>query len=270
TLSCLGCKKAIVLTEHTDPFGTKLGKAWSVLRRLVYRKADLIVVLTSSAKEYFESIFRIPVVVIPNPVYLPSGKENDEILEIAGPYLITIGRLVKNKKTEDIISAFSQLQNEYNEWKLVVVGDGPLKEDLQAFAKKIGVAESVIFTGLVRSPEHLLKKAEMFISASITEVFPMAICEAMVCGLPVVVREYNESVRDIIVDKKSGILVNKYSQKSLASAIKNLIDDKKQRKELGHEAKIAMQEYSPDVVMTRWMELFEQLTTSTHHGFEQK
>lgn len=84
TLSCLGYTKPIVLTEHTDPFGTKLGKVWGVLRRLVYRKADVIVVLTSSAKEYFESIFRIPVVEIPNPVYLPAVKEHEELLEIPG------------------------------------------------------------------------------------------------------------------------------------------------------------------------------------------
>lgn len=263
TLSCLGCKKPIILTEHTDPFGTKLGKAWSVLRRLVYRKADVIVVLTGSAKEYFESIFRIPVVEIPNPVYLPAVKEHEELLEIPGPYIITIGRLVKNKKTEDIISAFSQIKDEYKEWCLVVVGDGPLKEDLQELARKLGVAERVVFTGLVRSPEHLLKNAEMFVSASITEVFPMAICEAMVCGIPVVAREYNKSVRDIIVDKKNGVLVRNHTLENLVTAIKDLMDNQKRRRELGFEAKIAMRKFAPDVIMLRWTELFQQLTSRT-------
>jgi len=270
TLSCLGLKIPLVLTEHTDPFGTKLGKAWSLLRRLVYRKADIIVVLTSSAKEYFESRFRIPVVEIPNPVYLPAEEEDEEILEISGSYIITIGRLFKNKRTGDIISAFSQIKNEYKNWSLVIVGDGPLKENLQELARKTGVAERVIFTGLVRSPERLLRNAEMFVSASVTEVFPMAICEAMVCGVPVVVREYSESVREIIVDKKSGVLVENHSQESLVTAIKDLMDDKKRRKELGFEAKIAMQKFAPDVVMSRWIELFQQVAGRKDRDFIQR
>ncbi|MFV1974716.1 MAG: glycosyltransferase family 4 protein [Candidatus Scalindua sp.] len=270
TLSCRGFKKPIVLTEHTDPFGTKLGTAWDVLRRLVYRKADVIVVLTRSAKEYFESRFRVPVVEIPNPVYLPAENEDEGILEIPGPYIITIGRLVKNKRTEDIIGAFSQIKNEYKELRLVIVGDGPLKEDLQELARKIGVAERVVFTGLVRSPERLLKNAEMFVSASITEVFPMAICEAMACGVPVVAREYNESVRDIINDKETGVLVDIDSQDDLVTAMKNLMSDQEKRKVMGEKAKIAMRKYSPDVVMSRWVELFQQLTTRTDRGFEQE
>ncbi|MFW2440316.1 MAG: glycosyltransferase family 4 protein [Arenicellales bacterium] len=270
TLSCLGCKKPIILSEHTDPIGTKLGKAWDILRQLVYRKADTIVVLTSSAKKYFESRFRVPVVEIPNPVYLPAEKEDEEIVEIPGPYIITIGRLVKNKRAGDIISAFSQIKNEYMEWRLVIVGDGPLKEGLLELARKLGVGERVIFTGLVRSPERLLKNAEMFVSASITEVFPMAICEAMVCGVPVIVREYSESVKDIIVDKKSGVLVKKHSQESLVTAIKDLMDDQKRRKELGLEAKIAMRKFAPDVVMSRWIELFQQLTRRVDREFEQE
>jgi len=270
TLSCWRFKKPIVLTEHTDPLGTKLGKVWNILRWLVYRKADVIVVLNSSAKAYFESKFRIPVVEIPNPVYLPDEKEDDEILEIPGPYIITIGRLVKNKRTEDIINAFSRIKNEHNGWRLVIVGDGPLKEDLQELATKVGVGSKVIFTGLVRLPERLLKNAEMFISASITEVFPMAICEAMACGIPVVVREYNKSVRDIIDDKKSGILVNNYSQDKLVTAIEDLMDDQKRRKEIGREAKIAIRKYAPDVVMAHWINLFQQLTTRTGREFEQK
>jgi glycosyltransferase involved in cell wall biosynthesis len=260
TLSCLGFKKPVVLTEHTDPSGTKLGKAWNVLRRLVYRHADVIIVLTRSAKGYFESRFRIPVVEIPNPVFLPAEKEDEEILEISGPYIITIGRLVKNKRTEDIIRAFSQLINEYQEWRLVIVGDGPLKENLQELARKLGVGERIFFTGLVRSPGPLLKNAEMFVSASITEVFPMSICEAMVCEVPVVVREYDKSVREIIIDKKSGILVKSHSQDSLVAAIKDLMGDGRRRKELGQEGEIAMRKYAPDIVMSRWIELFQELT----------
>jgi GalNAc-alpha-(1->4)-GalNAc-alpha-(1->3)-diNAcBac-PP-undecaprenol alpha-1,4-N-acetyl-D-galactosaminyltransferase len=270
TLSCLGYKKPIILTEHTDPFGTKLGKAWNALRRLVYRQADVIVVLTRSAKEYFESRFSIPVVVIPNPVSLPVEKEDEEILEIPAPYIITIGRLVKNKRIEDIISAFSQIKNEYDDWSLVIVGDGPLKEDLQEFARELGVDERVFFTGLVRSPGHLLKNAEMFVSASSTEVFPMAICEAMICKLPVVVREYNESVRDIIDDKINGILVDDYSQGKLIAAIKELMSDQKRRDILGKKANIAMQKFTPDVVMSSWMDLFEQLTSKAETSTKQK
>ena len=152
-------------------------------------------------------------------------KEDEEILEIHGPYIVTIGRLVQNKRTEDIIHGFTQISDEFRDWKLVIVGDGPLKEELQAFANETGLGNRLIFTGLVRSPGMLLNHAELFVSASITEAFPMAICEAMASGLAVVVREYNVSVRDIITDDVSGVIVEDQSLEKLASAMAKLMGD---------------------------------------------
>ena len=162
-----------------------------------------------------------------------------------------------------MISAFSQLESEFKAWKLIIVGDGPLKEELQGFANQLGVSERVVFTGLVLSPASLLKHAEMFVSASITEVFPMAICEAMACGLPVVARKYNESIRDIIDDSETGVLVDIHSQDDLVTAMKGLMDDQERRKNMGKKAKVAMRKYSLEAIMSEWTKLFDQLEVKT-------
>jgi glycosyltransferase involved in cell wall biosynthesis len=260
SLSSIGKQVPIILTEHTDPVGTKLGTAWEVLRRMAYRKADLIVVLNKSIKEYFEKKYNVPVVEIPNPVFLSVEDEPGTSIEITGPFIITIGRLVKNKRIEDIINGFARISNDFKEWKLVIVGSGPLKKDLQELAKSTGIGNRIIFTGLVRSPAHLLNLADLYVSASITEAFPMAICEAMASGLAVVVREYNNSVRDIIIDKKSGVIVDNKSQEQLIFAMTDLMGDKIRRKEIGLEAKKKMLKYTPEAVTSEWVKIFQKLT----------
>lgn len=267
-LSCVGLNIPVIVTEHTDPYGTALGKKWDNLRKLLYKRADVLVVLNLHAKQYFEMKFNLPVVVIPNPISTPFEEESEIELKISSPYIITIGRQVKNKRIEDVISAFSKLKNEFKEWELVVVGDGPLNKDLKEFTSIINAGDAVVFTGLVPSPGHLLKNAEMFVSASITEVFPMAICEAMACGLPVIAREYNKSIKDIITDGRSGILVNKDSQKDLVSAMRDMMTDKEQREKLGEEARYSMQRFSPDKVMSKWLDLFNKLTEGETPDFE--
>ena len=91
----------------------------------------------------------------------------------------------------------------------------------------------------------------------------MAICEAMACGLPVVARKYNESIRDIIDDSETGVLVDIHSQDDLVTAMKGLMDDQERRKNMGKKAKVAMRKYSLEAIMSEWTKLFDQLEVKT-------
>ena len=260
-LGCLRLGVPIVVTEHTDPLGTKIGKPWEALRWFTYRHADVIVVLNQSIKSYFSSRFSVPVIEIPNPVSIPAIDELEEGYDINKPYLITIGRQIESKKIQDVIYGFKKISESFKDWKLVIVGDGPLRNDLEKIKDDSGIGNRIVFTGLVESPGTLLKHAKIFVSASITEAFPMAICEAMASGLPVVVREYDKSVRDIVTDNVSGIIVEDSSVESLAAAMASLMGDEDKRNSLGISARKAMQKFTPSVVVKQWLDLFDNVAS---------
>ena len=113
--------------------------------------------------------------------------------------------------------------------------------------------------GTVRYPHVVLKRADMFVSSSELEGFPMALCEAMACGLPVIATEYHSAVREIIEDGQNGILVPTGDSEALAATMIHLIKDPGERKRLaGNSVEIGLR-YSVDAVMERWEQLLKEV-----------
>ena len=98
------------------------------------------------------------------------------------PLLITSGRLVEAKAHDDLIRAFALTRA----GSLVILGDGPLREDLAALARRLGVAERVWMPGVVENPWWFMARSDMFVLSSRHEGFALVIVEALACGVPVV------------------------------------------------------------------------------------
>lgn len=252
-LAGTGLNTPVLVCEHTDPAILRHKLPWRLLRKLLYRLSDGVVVLNESMRRYFASIAPGKVNLIPNPVEV-SFDPSFEAPE--GPYVLGMGRLVDSKGFQHLIDAFARIAGKFPAWRLYIAGDGPSRNRLQAQIESLDLGDQVKLLGQSTRPHDLMRHAEFFASASSIEAFPMAICEAMACARPVVAYACNPDIKGLI-GPDQGIVVNDMGN-ALAGALENLMSHEQLRKQMGQSAVSGMTQYGTAAVTDLWLETFNR------------
>lgn len=221
----------IFVSDRSNPL-KKIPKSTEFLRKLTYKYATGIIAQTQFAKDVLAAKTKNKNIrVISNPV-----KEIQNYPDIAKEKLIlNVGRLVPEKGQKYLIEAFSQIDGNKN-WKVVILGDGPLRIELEEQVKALDLDEQVKFLGAVNNVDEWLAKASIFVFPSISEGFPNALAEAMSAGLPCVSFDCDAGPSDLIENDVNGYLVEVGKVDELTQSIKRLMDDKAKRKSFGQNA----------------------------------
>lgn len=157
----------------------------------------------------------------------PSGYTNDEIIAIKkahhipldSPIVLFIGRVAKEKSIDMVIDAMPKLLEKVPKAKLVIVGDGPSRLELEEQAQNLGIRNSVIFTGMHpwRTIGKMYQLGDVFVSASVSETQGLTFAEAMAAKLPVLARE-DECVTGLIRDHYNGAFFHNSDELSMLLA----------------------------------------------------
>jgi glycosyltransferase involved in cell wall biosynthesis len=205
------------------------------LRRLVYRRAAVCIGSSKAVEDYFKEIGVTRTRVIPNGIDVEdfgaktlSRDEVREELGISGEFtIITVARLEKVKGIKYLISALRLLESRPDKpthgFKLVIIGEGSQREELEALVKESALGLKVRFVGQV--PNHeisaYLGAADCFALPSLKEGFGIVVLEAMAAGIPVVASAVG-GILDIIKDGENGILVAPGKPREIAEAVHKL------------------------------------------------
>lgn len=154
-----------------------------------------------------------------------------------GPVVGTVGRLIERKGHHDLLDAWPGVQEVYPDGQLVIVGDGPEREALEAHAERLGVAASVHLLGRRDDVPELLALFDIFAFPSHYEGLPGALLEAMCAGLPIVTTSV-DGCAELIVDGEHGLHVPPKNEEALAEAIVELLENGPEATELGQKAAI--------------------------------
>lgn len=165
--------------------------------QVMVRASDHLGVVNPSIGAYYQQKFGVPSVVLPNGVppvdddFTPDRAVLNQFSIQPFKYVVTVGRLVPEKRYEDTIKAFAQLDTDH---KLVIVGEGPHTQDYVAELKALGAKDPkgrVVFTGLQRGPalETLFRSAAAYVSASELEGNPMSVLECMERRIPAILTD---------------------------------------------------------------------------------
>lgn len=111
---------------------------------------------------------------------------------------LAVGRLAPQKDYETMLRALARIAD--RSWKLTILGDGPMLEDIRALAAKLSIAERVVFAGFVEDPTPYLANADLFLLSSRWEGFPAAPLEAIVAGCDVVATDCSPGLTEILHD----------------------------------------------------------------------
>lgn len=244
----------VIATEHFSPGIRNIGKIWNFLRPKYYRKAKCITVLTPEDKAYFPNDLQNKIHVTLNPAVRSNLSKNDYSLNNS---IIGVGRLVKEKGFDLLVSAFSKLTSDFPELQLNIYGSGVEYDNLIILIRELGLCEKVIIHSPVKNIIEKMTEADIFILPSRLEPYGMVIVEAMSAGVPVIATDCPNGPRNIIQHLIDGILVKNEIVEEIAGSIKLLLTDEELREKLGENAKKITEKLSVENFIKKWEELLK-------------
>ncbi len=143
-----------------------------------------------------------------------------------------VARFDPVKGLDVLVRAFAQILARRPDTQLLLVGDGPEAPRLRELARALGLAERVVFAGALKDAARGLPALDLYVSASQREGLPLALLEAMACGLPVLATRVPGNV-DVVNDGVTGVLVPPGDPDGLARAAVELLEDPARRRALG-------------------------------------
>lgn len=217
--------------------GSDVNSNWILknrVSRITLGNADSIVALSSDMKEKLAKIGGKNICIIPNGIDLENyGNQcrnemrNKMKIRPADKIIIYVGRLHQIKGIEYLIKALEILKVQSFDFKLLVVGYGDRKSELEKMASNLGLEDEIIFVGKVPNSDvpKYLSAADIFVLPSLSEGFPTVILEAMASGLPIIATNVGAAT-DIIENGKNGFLVEPKDSKEIAHKILSIFGDK--------------------------------------------
>lgn len=171
----------------------------------------------------------------------------------------TIGTLRIDKAQHVLLRAFSEIIKTFPDLNLLVVGDGPLRENLQNTARDLGIAKRVIFTGHRLDVADLLNVMDIFVLSSKKEGLPLPLLEAMYMGIPCVVPRIG-GIPDVVENGQTGYLFEFPDHQELSNRVLQLLQDRQLALKMGQAGREKAQK---DLTSGRYagqlMQLYERL-----------
>lgn len=222
--------------------------------RILFIKSDSLVTDSEGLSKGMVKMFRLP--RVPKTMssfvsrrHITNFKNHKKHSKLS---IVSVGRLDAQKDFETLIQAFYIVTKKISNTELIIVGDGPLRTELEFLANKLGLGRQIKFLGWIQNPHEVLKKSDLFVFASRWESFGLSLVEAMSCGLPVVSSNCSYGPPEILDKNKYGLLVSVGNASDMSKAIVSLLLDTRKRK---HYSKMALKRskyYSKKRMLTKF------------------
>jgi len=241
-------------------------------RRLFPLWGDKVIAISCQVEDHLTSDFRVPaerVQLIVNGVDLEVFQPLDEEQRKAvrakfgfgkDPLIGIIARLSDVKGQDVLIKSMRVVVDEIPDARLLIVGEGKMKDQLEAMVDQLGLRSHVRFISIVNRTAELLPAFDVFVMPSRQEGLGISIMEAQAAGVPVVASRVG-GIPSLIVDGETGRLVPPEDSHALAEAILNLLQDKAQRENISLSAREFIRKmYSADRMVEETIKLYQRYT----------
>jgi len=255
-IAAAGTRKSVVACDLSNPFILPGNKIWRFLRNFTFLFAGWIVVQNKEAEVYYKQIKRKKCSVIYNPAVVPErGVYNTESKIIAA-----VGRLEYVKGFDILLRAFAECRAQFPDWSIQLAGEGSQKEQLILLAEKLNLSDAVQFMGWIDEPWSVLSNAGCFVLPSRYEGFPLALIEAMACGLPVISADCPSGPREVINSGKNGLLFPAESVSGLAEKLRTVLDNIALRKQMSINSAETARAFTVNNIMRDWEKVLQNCT----------
>lgn len=267
-LAVIGLKNIkLVTTCHNWIAKDKITKTYYVLEKLLLRRFHAVIAVSKEVEKNIKALYRKK----ENIYYIQNGINTDGFksgLSVRSEFNLrenelvigTVGRLSYEKGIDLLLKIAQKVCAVNTKVVFIIVGDGPLKDNLIKIRDGKGLTDRIIFAGSRKDVENLYRTMDMFILTSRTEGTPMAMLEAMASGLPVIASNVG-GIPKIIDHGVNGILIDSVDAKSSCEKINQLLKYGEMAVQLGQNAKkTIVQHFSSKSMAKSYIEVYRSVT----------
>jgi len=227
------------------------------MRQLInhLKKLDRFVALTHKDKLKWKELNQVE--VIHNPIsFFP-----EQASDCLSRQVIAVGRYTCQKGFDILFEAWKIVSEKHPDWILRIYGGGK-REDYQPIVDSLGISKTCILETAVSNIDEKHRESSIYVMSSRYEGFPMALPEAMSCGLPAVSFDCDCGPSEIINDGEDGFLVEMGNINVLAEKIIYLIENENIRIKMGQQARKNIERFKIEKIAQQWKNLFESVRNS--------
>ena len=247
-------RRQLIEANHKSLFWSLVGEVRT--RQLVQavKPLERLVVLTEADKAAWEKAGCTNVTVIPNPCSLDGQKVS--IKSAKSKTILAVGRLHEQKGFDLLLQAWKPIEKTYSDWSLRIVGEGPKRAELEAQIESQGL-KRVVLASATNNVLDEYEAASIFVLSSRYEGLPLALIEAMWCGLPCIAFDCPQGPAELLAEDR-GWLVPDGDIAELTAQIAYALSHPEEALKRAQKAQIfAQTTYSEAAIMPQWVQLIE-------------
>lgn len=253
SIVCLSQRKTktpIIVSERSNPLVIYPKFPWNYIRRIAYRRANVVTVQFDIFKTFDKGRFAKKCMVTSNivdrPTNLKASWESDCVR------FATFGRLQDVKRIDLMIKLFARAQAQLKNIELHIYGDGPNRERLQSLISDLKMDNYVFLDGYCSEVHKTLVNCDVYLMTSLQEGFPNALSEAMAVGLPSVSFRCHDGVAELAQNESAGFTIEEGNEEEFVEKMILLAQTPSLRKEMGIKAKDIIERYNKEKIMEQW------------------
>ena len=234
------------------------------LAKLLYKNCQQFITVSEGINDKVSSKYKfIPSQTLYNPIDFESiSEKTTEAIPDDFQYILSAGSMNKNVKQFDkLIACYAKSVLPSKNIKLIILGEGKLKNKWIKLAESLNLQEMVIFKGNVKNPFRYYKNALLTVSTSKYEGMPMVLLESLACETPIISWDYASGPNEIISNEKNGLLVENQNSEKLIEAINLFVSDNNLYLQCKENALTSVKQFSLETIGAEWVSLFEKQRT---------
>lgn len=257
-LALFKVKINLIASEHTDYAHFQNRPLQRFLKGIIDRRALIRTVPSETVRQNFISNGGVDALTVPNPVNVVCKSPKIQMTDsVPNTRLLSVGRLMEEKDHLTLIEAFASIRSDFPNWELRIVGDGPLRQQLESRVKELGLCAYVQFVGVVRDVEREYSRAAFVVLPSRYEAFGMVAAESLACGTAVLSFAECSGIAEIVESGRNGLLViggaSRVSRTAaLADGLRKLMMNPGLSQALGEAGPETVSRFAPSEIITLW------------------
>lgn len=263
--------KILLTLQEGDPLeyiaGLKRFKFFKPFYKFYFKKVDQVQAISNFLADWAKvlGVKKEKIVIIPNGINLPSLTTQSKVKHNNQKIILTVSRLVEKNGLKDLIKSFHLLVTHYPllTVKLIIVGDGPLRPNLEKLVNELNLIGRVEFVGGVL-PENVAKyyaAADVFVRPSLSEGLGNSFLEAMANDVPVIATPVG-GIPDFLKAGETGWFCQQKNPESIAEKIDYVLDEKKSvevNQVIQNAKKMVLEKYTWEIVAEKMRNIFNKL-----------